>query len=219
MKEMKLTPTKTISLGLAGLLFFLAILTLFHSPARAALPAAAATLPDQTELTGFDLQVKEMAFKCRDEVVKELEKLLATNRLNQNQLFDTFYIPIPNTYPQKYHTQYDQVTDEILRGILDKYLDMDKRLIQVIAVDVNGYIPTHNSRYTKPLTNDADYNTANNRTKRIIDHVAALAAARSTDPYTLQKYNRDTGEQLYDLSVPIMVAGRHWGAIRIDYKK
>ena len=203
-----MTHKKTISVSLAGLLFFVVSLLSFSSPIMA----------EQPELTGFDLQVRDMAFKCRDEVTKELEKLLASNRLNQNQLFDTFYIPIPNTYPQKYHTQYDQITDEVLRGILDKYLDMDKRLVQVIAVDVNGYIPTHNSRYTKPLTNDTDNNTANNRTKRIVDHVAALAAARNTEPYLLQKYNRDTGEQLEDLSVPITVAGRHWGALRIDYK-
>ncbi|MDR3628905.1 MAG: hypothetical protein P4L42_01070 [Desulfocapsaceae bacterium] len=204
-----MTHAKLISIHLAGLLFFVATLSLFSPSAKADPPL---------ELTGFDLQVKDIAVKCRDEITKEFERLLAMNRLNQAQLFDTFYVPIPNTYPQKYHTQYDQVTDETLRVILDKYLDMDKRFIQVIAVDVNGYIPTHNSKYTKPLTNDADYNTANNRTKRIVDHIAALAAARSTEPYILQKYNRDTGEQLYDLSVPIVIAGKHWGAVRIDYK-
>jgi methyl-accepting chemotaxis protein len=31
----------------------------------------------------------------------------------------------------------------------------------------------------------------------------------------MQTYLRDTGEVLVDLSVPVHVAGRHWGALRI----
>ena len=46
-----------------------------------------------------------------------------------------------------------------------------------------------------------------------------LAAARNTNPYLLQKYSRDTGEQLADLSVPIKVQGKHWGALRVGYKR
>lgn len=173
---------------------------------------------EPSDLTGFDQQVKEMVFNCRDEVTRELEKLISTNRLNLNQLFDTFYIPIPNTYPQKFNTQYDKLTDEVLRIILDKYVDMDKRLLFVVAVDVNGYLPTHNSRYSKPLTNDPEYNIQNNRTKRLFDDKTGLAAAKNRNPYLLQKYSRDTGEEIYDLSAPIMISGKHWGALRIGYK-
>jgi methyl-accepting chemotaxis protein len=34
----------------------------------------------------------------------------------------------------------------------------------------------------------------------------------------LQTYTRDTGELMHDLSVPIMVKGRHWGGLRLGYK-
>ncbi len=193
-----------------SLLFLFCLLLLFpSSPAKAA---------DQSELTSFDLQVKQWAMSCRDEVVKEFNDLLATHQLSLSQLFDTFYIPIPNTYPQKYHTQYDKLTDKNIRIIEDKYLDMDKRLLFVVAVDRNGYLPTHNSRYSKPLTTNTDYNTLNNRTKRIFDDRTGLAAARNTEPYLLQRYHRDTGEEIFDLSVPIFISGKHWGAIRIGYK-
>jgi methyl-accepting chemotaxis protein len=33
----------------------------------------------------------------------------------------------------------------------------------------------------------------------------------------LQTYRRDTGEILHDLSVPLFVNRRHWGAIRLGY--
>ena len=35
----------------------------------------------------------------------------------------------------------------------------------------------------------------------------------------LQTYKRDTGEILHDLSVPIMVNGRHWGGFRIGLER
>jgi methyl-accepting chemotaxis protein len=176
-------------------------------------------LQAQETLTGFDLQIKSMAENCKSDVEKELEKLISSNRLSLAQMFDTFYIPIPNTNPQKFKTQYDKFTDEVLRIILDKYLEKDERILFVVAVDRNGYLPTHNTRYSRPLTDDQDFNTKNNRTKRLFNDRTGLAAARNTNPYLLQKYSRDTGEQLADLSVPIRVQGKHWGALRVGYKR
>jgi methyl-accepting chemotaxis protein len=49
-----------------------------------------------------------------------------------------------------------------------------------------------------------------------------LAAARSTRPYLLQTYRRDMGGGSFalmkDVSAPVWVAGRHWGAVRIAYR-
>ncbi len=176
-------------------------------------------LTKEVEATDFDLRVRTVAFKCRDEVTEELQKLLETNRLNLGQIFDTFYIPIANSSPQKYSTQYDKISDEVLRIILDKYLMIDKRLLFVVAIDRNGYVPTHNSKYSKPLTSDPDYNAKFNRTKRLFNDRTGLAAARNTKPFLLQTYSRDTGESMYDLSVPIFIRGKHWAAIRIAYSK
>ena len=173
----------------------------------------------EEELTRLDLKIKNLAENCRDELQHELNVLLDTNKLTLAQLFDTFYIPIPNTNPQKYHTQYDKITDDVFRIILDKYLTADRHILFVVAVDRNGYLPTHNSKYSRPLTDDPDYNTKHNRTKRIFNDRTGLAAARNTKPYLLQKYSRDTGEMPADLSVPIIIKGKHWGALRIGYKR
>ncbi len=45
-----------------------------------------------------------------------------------------------------------------------------------------------------------------------------LLAARNTLPFLLQRYQRDTGEDMTDLSVPVYVKGRHWGAVRVGYR-
>ena len=171
------------------------------------------------ELNAFDLKVKGWAEACRDEITAQFELLLTAGKLTVPQLFDTFYIPIPNSSPQKFHTQYDQMTDGVLRPIIDKYLEKDKRLVFVVPVDVNGYLPTHNSRYSRPLTDDPDENTKWNRTKRIFNDRTGLAAAHNQEPFLLQRYSRDTGEIMSDLSVPIIVQNRHWGAVRIGYRQ
>ena len=47
--------------------------------------------------------------------------------------------------------------------------------------------------------------------------------ARSTQPFLLQTYRRDMGGGQFvlmkDLSAPIWVNGRHWGAFRIGYRQ
>lgn len=172
----------------------------------------------QETLQGFDSQVKQWAEECRTQVISQMEQLLTAGKLKENQLFDTFYIPIPNTSPQKYHTQYDRRLDELIQEALDKCLAKDERIAFVVAVDINGYLPTHNKKYSQPLTGKAEVDLNNNRTKRIFNDRTGLAAAKNTDPFLLQRYQRDTGEQMSDISVPILIRGKHWGALRIGYK-
>ena len=171
------------------------------------------------DLSSFDDQVRKWAIECRTDVVDQFNLLLTSGQLSVPQLFDTFYIPIPKTDPQKFKTQYDNLSDGIVRPIVDRVLGYDNRLVFVVIVDVNGYLPTHNSRYSRPLTDNTDENTKWNRTKRMFNDRTGLAAARNQKPYLLQRYSRDTGEVMSDLSIPIIIQNRHWGAVRIGYKQ
>jgi len=184
------------------------------------LPVGPLQAAKQVEALGpFDEQVKSWAVDCRSEIVDQFNLLLTSGRLTMPQLFDTFYIPIAGTDPQKFHTQYDQLVDGILEPILDKYLAKDKRLVFFVTVDRNGYLPTHNSRYSRPLTGNADEDAKWNRTKRIFNDRTGLAAARNQEPFLLQRYSRDTGEVMSDLSIPIVIQNRHWGAVRVGYQE
>lgn len=167
----------------------------------------------------FDLEVKLWAEECRDDAVKQIDLLVSSGKLMVPQLFDTFYIPISDTNPQKFHTQYDRMFDGVITPIIDRYLAMDERLIFVVLVDKNGYLPTHNSKYSRPMTGDSENDTKWNRTKRMFNDRTGLAAARNTKSYLMQRYSRDTGEEMGDLSVPIILYDRHWGAVRIGYKR
>ena len=171
------------------------------------------------ELTAFDKRVKQWAEQCRQEIVAQFNLLLSSGKLSIPQLFDTFYIPIPNTEPQKYRTQYDNLSDGVVQPIIDDVLERDKRLVFVVIVDRNGYLPTHNSRFSQPLTGNPEADAKSNRTKRIFNDRTGLAAARNKDPLLLQRYSRDTGEEMSDMSMPIMIQNRHWGALRVGYRQ
>ena len=178
--------------------------------------AASALAEDQLDF--FDQKILDWAQNCAADVTKQIELSLVSGTLNVGQIFDTFYIPIPKTNPQKYRTQYDQYFDEAMRPVIDGYQKKNKRILFAIAVDRNGYLPTHNTKYAQPITGDADYDAKWNRTKRIFNDTTGLAAASNKKPYLLQKYSRDTGEVMSDLSVPIYINGQHWGAVRFGYK-
>ncbi len=165
----------------------------------------------------FDLKVRQMAFECRDEVKDLFDGYLESKHLTLARLFDTFYIPIQNTRPPKFHTSYDKIIEGDLRFILDGTLKLDPKILYVVAVDRNGYVPTHNSKYSKPLTDDPGYNAKHNRTKQIYNDRTGLAAARNTKAFLVQSYNRDTGEETHDISVPIFIKNKHWGAVRVGY--
>jgi PAS domain S-box-containing protein len=157
---------------------------------------------------------KVMASSGALAVEQLFENAIASGQLTEAEVFDTEYMPIPNTDPPKYHTAYDRFTDLYLVKLQDGYLE-DSDISFAAAVDKNGYLPTHNSVFSRPLTGDYQTDLSANRTKRLFDDETGINAAKNLDPYLHQVYYRDTGEVIWDISVPIMVNGRHWGAFRI----
>lgn len=99
-------------------------------------------------------------------------------------------------------------------GIIDEFL-LDESVVFAVPVDTNGYLPTHNTRYQKPITGDVDIDRVGNRTKRVFNDPVGLNAAQNQEPGFLQIYHRDTGKVMWDVSSPIYVKGKHWGGFRI----
>jgi methyl-accepting chemotaxis protein len=145
-----------------------------------------------------------------------LEEQITNNRFTVDDVFDVNYQPIPNTDPQKYHTKYDAYLDKTILEIEDEYLK-DDQVVFAVLVDKNGYLPTHNSKYTKPLTGDKEKDKVGNRTKRLFNDPVGLAAAKNEKELLKQVYARDTGEKMWDISAPVYVKGKHWGGFRIGF--
>ena len=114
----------------------------------------------------------------------------------------------------KYHTRYDALTDKGVLVFQDKFLD-NPEFMYAVGVDENGYLPTHNTKFQKPVTGDEEKDLAGNRTKRIFNDPVGIAAAKNLEPTLVQVYKRDTGETMWDVSSPVYVKGKHWGGFRV----
>ena len=152
------------------------------------------------------------------EVGQILERAVDSGRVRLEDLFDQSYQPIANTKPQKFKTRFDDLTDQVLTPLQEQLLDQHKWLVYSIACDRKGYVPTHNRKFSQPLTGDEKVDFVNNRTKRVFDDPVGKRCGDHTQPFLLQTYRRDTGEIMHDISAPVMVKGRHWGGFRIGYK-
>ncbi|OHC69767.1 MAG: chemotaxis protein [Rhodocyclales bacterium RIFCSPLOWO2_02_FULL_63_24] len=139
-------------------------------------------------------------------------------QIKVDDLFDSNYVAIPNTKPQKFHTKFDGFCDKLLPPIQEAVLDSNKEVAYSIACDRRGYVPTHNNRFCQPLTGDEKKDFVGNRTKRVFADPVGKRCGDHELPFLLQTYRRDTGEIMHDISAPIYVKGRHWGGVRIGYR-
>jgi methyl-accepting chemotaxis protein len=149
----------------------------------------------------------------REQVTEHITNLAKSG----TNVFDTSYQQVPDTKPAKYRTSYDQIFAQRLQPLCDQTLQQVASGIFAICVDTNGYAPTHNSQYTRPITGDPHFDTLNSRDKRLFNDKTGLRSARNSESFLLQTYMRDTGEILCDLSLPITINGRHWGGVRIGF--
>ena len=155
--------------------------------------------------------------KCtsfRDNVTTVLQKL-ADRGVN---IFDQAYKEIPGSNPKRFTTAYDNQCDSELTRIFDDLLRDVPGLTYSLAVDTNGYAPAHNGIFSNQPSGDPAVDLVKCRHKRIFNDPVGIKLARNQKTSLFQTYIRDTGEILADLSMPIVIGGRHWGAVRMGFK-
>ena len=162
--------------------------------------------------------IREAAQATAAQIGELFSEAIKSGKITREALFDRQYTPIPNTNPPKFSTRFDAFTDRVLPPIQEALLERMPQLAFAGAVDNNGYFPTHNKKFSKPLTGKYEVDIVNNRTKRIFNDRTGARCGSNTKPFLLQTYKRDTGEVMHDLSAPIYVDGRHWGGFRVGYR-
>ena len=181
--------------------------------------AQPAALSAGDALTAQEREVLTAAEQLAAEASQLIEQWITTQAITEDRLFARLYFPIAKTDPQKYATPYDTLADRDLVGPEDKMLARTTTLLYAIVTDSNGYVPAHNTRFAQPLTDNVEHNYINNRTKRMLGDAASLLAARSEAHYLIQRMKLETGDVIYDLSVPVTVRAKHWGCVRIGYRR
>ena len=156
------------------------------------------------------------------QICQAFERAVQTKKISLRDLFSDVYTPIKGSDPAQVVTPYTTLTDAVLPDIQEPILSRDERIVFCAAVDKNGYLPTHNKKFSQPQGADPVWNAANARNRRIFDDRVGLKAGRNERPFLLQVYRRDMGGgnfvMMKDLSAPIRVQGRHWGGVRLAYK-
>lgn len=145
-----------------------------------------------------------------------VELLIETTPLTERDVFDYNYNKIPGTDPQKYTTRYSSVFDEHIQDIQDTFLK-DSDLIFAVLMDKNGYVPTHNSIYSQPITGNKPVDLVYSRSKRIFSGSPAIRKVIDyTGPETIKVfYIRDTGEKMWNMGAPVFINDKHWGSFII----
>ncbi|MCO5123696.1 MAG: methyl-accepting chemotaxis protein [Rhizobacter sp.] len=163
------------------------------------------------------------AMETAGQVAKLLEDAVRTGTISTADLFDENYKPIAGTDPAQVTTRFCDLTDRLLPQVQERVLGLSGRVVFCIAVDRNGYVPTHNRKYCQPQRPcELAWNTANSRYRRIFNDRTGLASARNRRPFLLQTYRRDMGNGQFVLmkeaAAPITVNGRHWGGLRLAFQ-
>lgn len=165
----------------------------------------------------------QAAQQAAAQISKLLEDAVRTGSISAADLFDEHYRPIAGTNPPQVETRFVGLADRLFPQVQEKLLDLSPKVVYCIAVDRNGYVPTHNRKYCQPQRpGDVVWNTANSRYRRVFNDRTGLASARNRRPFLLQTYRRDMGGGRFvlmkEVSAPIQVEGRHWGGLRLAYQ-
>jgi len=153
---------------------------------------------------------------CAAEVVVQMETL-ASQGLN---LFDCHYrCSNPGHKFEKYTTSYVEPFERLLQPLYDQFVTRQPELIYAIAVDKKGYAPAHHKKASLPLSGNDEQDFRFSRHQRFFfDSRAEQRRAENELPFLLQTFVRDTGEVLIDLSIPLYLNGRHWGAFIMGFE-
>lgn len=175
----------------------------------------------QKQLTA--LRTGDTPFDWLAQVLQQLRsscvKLLQQAHEQGLDIFDRQYRPIAGSNPPRYHTLYDSALEPRLQPLLDNILAQIPAGYYAVVFDDNGYCPTHNSRYCQEPTGDPEHDKIHVRHKRIFNDEFSLAAVKNPRGVLCQTHMRDTGDIVTDLSLPLDIAGRRWGGVRlgVDY--
>ena len=159
----------------------------------------------ETATTPFLAMVRAAASAVEAEFAAAVQQ----QELTLEALFDEAYVGSEG----RFTTRAGPFTDRVLPGLLERLLARDARIAYCAASDRNGFVLAH-----RELPGSA---SPGGWTGRRLEDPVSRKAATSTGKFCVQSVRRDLGNGtkalLIDVSAPLRVSGRHWGALRLGY--
>ena len=143
----------------------------------------------------------------RDRIQAEIEKLV----VDGVNMFDRNHKPIQGTNPQKFDVAYARPFQKACQHLIDEWARAQDGALYCLPLDNKGYVAIHRSELSNEPTGDPDLDLQKSRHMRFFQSRDIPHMGR----FKLQSYIRDTGEVMFNLSVPIETDGRYWGGLFI----
>ncbi len=169
-----------------------------------------------------DSAVVELAANVRDKFVALAERAIANGELTMEQLFDTNYVRVPGSNPERFRTTLCDWADANWRPLFDHVVANHPEVKMSSAGDMNGFLPTHITECSRAPTGDVAHDTAYCRNGRILFDETDRAAKRSTAPFFMAVYRQEGDGTNYvtvrNVYTPVMINGRRWGDVEVAYQ-
>lgn len=179
---------------------------------------------DQLVHSGFahdDQRYVELAISTCEEVQNLIEGAISRGEIGMADVFDTDYRLIHGSNPERFDNRFADWADRNLQPIIDRVTESDSRIEGSVCSDVNGYLPTHQSRRSRPPRDgDPDWNERNCRNRRILADDTTMRAVKSDAPFMMAVYRLDRGSEavmVKNVFVPLWINGKRWGNFEIAY--
>ncbi len=163
----------------------------------------------------------ERAQAAADELVALTEAALASGTLTVEALFDRDYREVPGSNPARYRTRLCDWADRNWRAKLDGLTVSDPAIMAAACTDMNGFLPTHLTRYSQVPTGDVAHDTAYCRNGRKILDSIDQKAKQSSAPFMMAVYRQEGDGRSYkvvrNVYLPLSFNGRRWGDLELAY--
>ncbi len=124
-------------------------------------------------------------------------------------VFDRDHTVIPGTDPVKHDVSYARPMQKACQYLIDQWAAEQDGALYCLPLDDKGYVAVHRSELSQAPTGDPKVDLARSRHMRFFQNRDIPYMGR----FRLQSYLRDTGEVMFNLSVPLEVNGRYWGGL------
>lgn len=169
-----------------------------------------------------DSAIVELAVQVRDEFVMLAEQAIADGTLSMKQVFDTDYVRVLGSNPERFRTSLCDWADIHWRPLFDRIVAEHPEIKMSSASDINGFLPTHVTDCSRAPTGDVAHDTAHCRNGRILYDETDAAAKRSTAPFFMMVYRQEGDGINYvtvrNVYVPAIINGRRWGDVEVAYQ-
>ena len=175
----------------------------------------------QAGLSPADNAMVERAQAAAREIVALTEAAVAAGQLDPAALFDRDYREIPGSNPPRFRTALCDWADREWRPLLDRIAGSHPAIMAAACTDMEGFLPTHLTRFSQAPTGDLAHDTRHCRNGRKILDPIDEKAKRSSAPFMMAVYRQEGDGRDYkvvrNVYLPLVFEGRRWGDLELAY--